>query len=135
MQLLKNKNIFIINKKIGQTPVSVLDDFKRNNLLYKEKKMTYAGRLDPMAEGKLLILVGDKCKEKEKYLNLDKEYEFEILLGLKSDSKDLLGIAKKDLHQYFNFSEIQKKLERFVGEREMEYPVFSSKTVKGKPLF
>jgi tRNA U55 pseudouridine synthase TruB len=74
--------------------LEVLENFKEENPKYKEIKFAYAGRLDPMAEGQLLILVGDTCKERDKYLNLDKEYEFEILLGLKSDTKDLLGLAE-----------------------------------------
>jgi tRNA U55 pseudouridine synthase TruB len=83
-------------KEIGETPLEVLENFKEENPKYKNEKFAYAGRLDPMAEGKLLVLVGDTCKEREKYLNLDKEYEFEILLGFKSDTKDLLGMAERN---------------------------------------
>ncbi|MEY2671815.1 MAG: tRNA pseudouridine synthase tRNA pseudouridine55 synthase, partial [Candidatus Parcubacteria bacterium] len=48
---------------------------------WKNLPMTYAGRLDPVAEGLLLVLVGDDCKEKDKYLDLNKEYELSILFG------------------------------------------------------
>ena len=136
MKLLrKNKNIFVINKKVGQTPLDVLENFKKQNEDYRNKKLTYVGRLDPMAEGKLLVLADEVCKKREKYLILDKEYEFEILLGFKSDSQDILGMVKADFNQEYNLDEIQKKLGDFIGKRKMKYPVFSSKTVKGKPLF
>ena len=31
--------------------------------------MTYAGRLDPMAEGLMIILIDAECKNKENYTN------------------------------------------------------------------
>ena len=53
--------------------------------------MTYAGRLDPMASGLLIVLAGEETKNKEKYLNLDKEYLFEVLFGFKTVTYDFLG--------------------------------------------
>ncbi len=56
--------------------------------------MAYAGRLDPMASGKLLVLLGEECKVQEKYHGLDKEYEFSLLFGIESDTHDVLGRLK-----------------------------------------
>ncbi len=124
-------------KEVGETPLQVIENFKEENPKYKNLKFAYAGRLDPMAEGKLLILVGDTCKEREKYLNLDKEYEFEILLGFKSDTKDILGLAKKNdwYTTWIKKNWFQKELKKYIGKINLEYPVFSSRTVKNKPLF
>ena len=103
--------------------------------------MTYAGRLDPMASGVLLILAGDEVKNKEKYLKLDKEYEFEVLFGFATDTFDILGkILKKEniVRQGLTIGlkkEILKNLRFFIGDIIQKYPIFSSKTVKGKPLF
>ena len=55
------------------------------------------GRLDPLAEGVLLILIGDECKNKEKYLGLDKEYEVAIIFGISTDTGDALGLATKEV--------------------------------------
>jgi tRNA pseudouridine55 synthase len=102
--------------------------------------LAYAGRLDPMAEGKMLILAGEACKEREKYLGLDKNYIFEVLLGFSSDSGDILGLLKKDKKD-FKISlknlkkEVEKNLSQKKGKRKMQYPVYSSKPVDGKPLF
>ncbi len=104
--------------------------------------MTYAGRLDPMASGLLLILAGDETKNKEKYLNLGKEYKFEVLFGFNTDTYDILGKVTTN----FEFSatdyklkeletKIKKELKNFTGKFKQKYPIFSSKTVKGKPLF
>lgn len=145
----KPSGIKILEKKVGQTPLQILDEFRKNSIEYENIKMAYAGRLDPMAEGKLLVLLGETCKKRKKYLDLDKEYEFEILLNFKSDSQDVLGMAdfaeqnppsKKTIIQKKikkNFKEISLKniLNKFLGKQEFEYPIFSSKTVQGKPLF
>ena len=70
-----------IYKKIGQTPLMALENLRFENPEWVDLPMTYAGRLDPTAEGLLLVLVGEDCKEKDKYLGLSKEYELSILFG------------------------------------------------------
>ena len=104
--------------------------------------MTYAGRLDPMASGLLLLLAGEECKKKEKYLALSKEYEFEALFGFATDTYDILGkiidlpirtnrlIEKSELEK-----KIKENLKYFRGKFLQKYPAYSSRTVKGKPLF
>jgi len=129
-----------LNKKIGQTPLAVIEEYKKSHPQYKDTKMAYAGRLDPMAEGKLLIVIGEECKNLKKYLSLDKEYVFEILLGFKSDSQDVLGLAgvsaEPDVRTAnITEKEIQKIIKKFTGRLSLPYPIFSSKTVKGKQLF
>lgn len=96
--------------------------------------MAYAGRLDPMASGKLLILLGEECKVQEKYHNLDKEYEFEILFGVSSDSGDVLGLLEHSSKSIVARADIISVLRELEGEVELPYPHFSAKTVKGKPL-
>ncbi len=75
------------------TPLELVDRFRERNLKYGGKKMSYPGRLDPMAEGVLLVLVGDENKKMDNYMKLDKEYVAEILIGLSTDSLDLLGVV------------------------------------------
>lgn len=135
---MKLPKYLTLNKQVGETPLEVLDEFKKNNHTYAAVPMAYAGRLDPLASGKLLVLVGDECKRADKYHNLDKEYTFEVLLGFSTDSQDLLGMAEVDevLPQVSPTSEaIQDVASRLSGKQTFAYPAFSSKTVEGKPLF
>lgn len=133
------KKIILLNKKEGDTPLQSLESFRSRNKSYKEVKMTYAGRLDPMASGLLLVLAGEEVKKKEKYLKLDKIYEFEVLFGFATDTFDILGKVTKSL----NVEEDKKSLEfliknnlkYFTGKFIQKYPIYSSKTVAGKPLF
>lgn len=83
----------IINyyKKSGQTPLDCVLDLRLKDISFQNIPITYAGRLDPLASGVLLLLVGEECKKKDQYLKLSKEYELTILFGFSTDTYDLLG--------------------------------------------
>lgn len=125
----------IVNKKKGETPLECLERVRLAEKIDPKTPMTYAGRLDPMAEGVLIILVGEECKNKEKYLGLDKEYEVEIVFGIATDTFDALGIIAsvknedlvKNNEKFVTFSS-------YVGKHIQAYPAYSSKTVNGKQL-
>ena len=134
------KKVLILNKKEGATPLEMLEQFRAKNQEYKDIKMTYAGRLDPMASGLLLVLVGEEVRNKEKYLMLPKEYEFEVLFGFATDTYDILGKVKhSNILKNVRMSELENKirenLKYFIGKFMQSYPMYSSRTVKGKPLF
>lgn len=122
-------------KKAGETPLNTIERFKLENPEYKNEKMAYAGRLDPLAEGVLLVLVGDECKNKEDYLGLDKEYEFEILHGVQTDTYDVAGVVKTYRDSVLVVTVDNYKDSVLVGKFAQEYPPFSSKAVGGKSLF
>ncbi|NCU28420.1 MAG: hypothetical protein EOM85_01985 [Candidatus Moranbacteria bacterium] len=133
------QKVIVLNKKEGETPLQALGSFCRKHKEYKDLKMTYAGRLDPMASGLLIILAGEETKNKEKYLRLNKEYNFEILFGFATDTYDILGkvtksrnvIVKKEILEKI----IKNELKNFKGKFVQQYPIYSSKTVGGKQLF
>ncbi len=123
-----------VTKRIGETPLEAIERYRSTALLKEDVPLAYAGRLDPMAEGVLLVLIGDECKRQEKYHGLDKEYEFEILFGFSSDTGDVLGLATEQSGPEIDRGTIQKAVKKFMGEVTFPYPKFSSKTVQGKPL-
>ena len=126
----------LLNKKIGQTPLEALQAWKRAHPAYADIPAAYAGRLDPMASGKLLVLLGEECKKLTSYTGLDKEYGVEVLFGIGSDTGDILGITTRtDTPVTVTQTELRKTLASLVGTHTLPYPVFSSKTVAGKPLF
>lgn len=138
------KKVIYLNKKEGETPLEALESFRAKHKEYKDLPMTYAGRLDPMASGLLVILAGEECKNKERYLNFDKEYEFEVLFGFATDTYDILGKIKhsyvlKNVGMSFNAREFEEKIKENLkllkGSFIQTYPMYSSKTVDGRPLF
>lgn len=126
----------VIDKERGETPLEAVGRWRERASLPQDIPVSYAGRLDPMAQGKLLVLIGDECKRQKKYTGLDKEYVVEVLLGVSSDTGDVLGIPRKAASSSLpTRPEILRALRSELGTHERAYPVFSSKTVGGKPLF
>lgn len=126
----------IVDKQIGRTPLQELEALKSAHSELSAVPLTYAGRLDPMASGKLLVLIGDECKKRAEYDVLDKQYDFEILLGVATDTGDVLGLASAcGVLPLPSDKDISNALRMFVGRTSVSYPAFSSKTVNGKPLF
>jgi tRNA pseudouridine(55) synthase len=126
----------VIEKRVGETPLQSLERYRAAHAELAGVPMTYAGRLDPMASGALLVLSGDACKRRTDFDARDKEYEFEILLGISTDTGDILGLADASAApDVSSEAEIKKVAESFVGTHAFSYPAFSSKTVDGVPLF
>jgi tRNA U55 pseudouridine synthase TruB len=110
-------NVFGLYKPAGWTPLQALLELKRVRPELADIPLTYAGRLDPMAEGLLLVLGGEKVHEKDTYLGLDKTYTVTALLGIETDSFDLLGMPKAAAHTCNKLGSI-RKLDSEVGEKD-----------------
>ena len=77
----------IVYKPIGTTCGEIIESLK-----HKYEFIAFAGRLDPMAHGDLLILTDKLVKDINFYNGLDKTYTFKFVIGLSTDSTDVLGI-------------------------------------------
>ena len=120
----------VINKKIGETPIEALKNFRIKYRGLKNEKMSYAGRLDPLAEGKMIVLVGDKeNKDRNRYMDLGKEYSAEFMIGvstLKIKNIDLKIIKKNILNKIdivsgdFRQDEITEKWKYFFKHSEQK---------------
>lgn len=123
-----------LNKKLGETPLECILRFRAEHFEYEQVNMTYLGRLDPMAEGLLLVLAGD-TREKKKYLEFNKSYEFEVLWGFETDTYDILGLVTGTGPMPQKLDIKMDKLLKDVGEKKLQiYPPYSSRTVGGKAL-
>lgn len=124
----------VIKKEVGETPLQALERYRIDAGIPSNVPLAYAGRLDPMASGKLLILIGDECKRQKAYHQLHKEYEFEVLFGVRSDTGDVLGLVDVCGTPKVSADHLQQSIKKLVGPITLPYPNFSSKTVSGKPL-
>lgn len=123
-------------KNLGETPRERLERLRTQKPLYEREVLSYAGRLDPMAEGVMLCLVGQANKRREEYLDLSKEYTVDILFGISTDTYDVLGkVMNTGDASAVTKAAIEKGLNQFRGKVSQEYPPFSSKPVEGKSLF
>lgn len=125
----------LLEKAVGQTPLEVVEFWRSSQGdSLKGIPLAYAGRLDPMASGTLLILIGDECKNQAAYHGLDKTYTIEVLFGTESDTGDVLGHVGEVAKKVTEVTELESAIAAYTGTVEFPYPVFSSRTVQGKPL-
>jgi len=128
----------LVNKPIGMTPLQAIQKYKEKHQEDKDVKMGYAGRLDPMAHGLLLILSGNQVKSQKEHELMRKEYEFEVLFGAETDTFDILGISSTEKLPNIPIDlveRIQDLIPKYVGKHQQSYPPYSSARVNGKPLF
>ena len=133
------KKTLYVYKPIGATPLEVISAIKRHYPEYAKETIAYAGRLDPMAEGLLLLLVGEENKNRKQYEDLPKTYECEVLFGIETDTYDILGkitnSRRRDAINRASIEQIQQIIPSFLGKQTQPYPPYSSQPVNGKPLY
>ena len=117
----------MIYKKIGFTPLQVLKEIRQYLNENDSQKCTFAGRLDPMAEGYIHILWSGDTTEKDRIMSLDKEYNVEIVLGIETDTGDVLGLIE-NINKQESFD--KDMLNKFIGPFEYDYPKYSSPNIK-----
>ena len=89
-----------------------------------------------MAEGLLVVLKGEECRNAKQYYNLEKTYEYSFIVGIGTDTYDSLGkitkihIPKKDVT-----NKVTEAVKTLTQKQNLPYPPYSSKTVNGTPLF
>lgn len=118
------------------TPLQAVNHLKVLRPELKDEKISYAGRLDPMAQGLLILLIGDENKKRHEFEDLDKTYEFTILFGAETDTYDVLGriTGVKKIPDNVE-QKLKDILPNFTGKRIQEYPPYSSQTIDGKPMY
>lgn len=123
-------------KKRGETPLEALTRLRAEKPELADETLSYAGRLDPMAEGVLTILVGKEENQKRKeFLDKDKIYEAHFLFGVSTDTHDVLGLVTNSNFKIVEEEKIRAAVESFISITKQTYPWYSSKTVDGIPLF
>lgn len=136
MRMNSFSTIVFIDKQKGETLADLLVRFRKEQNLGNDIKITYAGRLDPMASGVVPLLVGDARFSKEEYIGKDKVYELDILFGVETDTLDMLGfITSTTFSKKLEREQIEKVILKIPDIKTLPYPEYSSKTISGTPLF
>jgi tRNA pseudouridine(55) synthase len=129
-----------IVKEAGYTMNQTIYKYKKENNI--TDKVCYCGRLDPMARGLVYLLVGNNCKYMEDYNKFKKEYVFEIVFGISTDTDDPLGkiintsFINKDKID-IDIDKIKNYINNYInkGPFEQKYHNYSSKRINGIPLW
>lgn len=142
LALIFNIGMIILNKEPGMTINTFINKYKLQNNI--TDKICYSGRLDPMARGAIVLLIGDECKMMEIYNKKNKTYTFEIIFGLSTDTSDVMGLLlNKPIFPSVNsitdmVSSIKKYIGIHIGPETnimQEFHDFSSIKYKGKSLW
>lgn len=128
--------MILLHKNVGETPLELIERLRKERPALKNEPLSYAGRLDPMAEGQMLILVGEaETKQHKAYLDFDKEYVATFLIGVATDTGDALGMIQALSSRIVSKQELEKTVTTLTNITTQTYPWFSAKTVHGKKLF
>lgn len=124
--------ILLINKEPNMTSRDVVNKVCH---LLNTKKVGHTGTLDPMATGVLVLAINKGLKIVNEITALDKEYEAEITLGINTDTLDITGKTLDTKEVNVTNEDIDRVLKTFIGEYNMEVPIYSAIKVNGKKLY
>ena len=124
--------ILKIHKPKGLTSHDVVGRVRR---LIGQKEVGHAGTLDPMAEGLMILLLGQATKISDYILNGDKAYRARVRLGVSTDTWDMDGEVLEEKALSFSAEELQSAALKLQGEFEWEVPAFSAIKKKGQKLY
>ncbi len=125
----------LIDKPLGATPLQALSLLRGVRGIPASEKLAYAGRLDPLATGLLAVVYGTQLAHQEDYWYLPKQYEAEIVLGIATDSYDLMGMPTYSSHSEHASERITSVIRGLVGKIDLSVPIYSSHRYQGAPLF
>lgn len=102
----------------------------------KKVKVGHGGTLDPMAEGVLVLGIGDGTKKLTTYLSGSKGYSAVGLLGKYYDTLDVTGKEIETAeYSHVTLEMINKALPKFRGNFQQLPPMFSALKSNGQRLY
>ncbi len=123
-----------VYKKAGPTSHDVVDMARK---ALGERRIGHTGTLDPLAEGLLLLCVGQATRLQQFLLKWDKRYQGTIRLGNATTTYDSEGEATdpRGVPPALDADVITRLTEQFSGEIDQVPPPYSAKKVQGKKLY
>src|SRR5690625_2127421 len=123
-----------IDKPAGPTSHDVVDIARK---AFGIRRIGHTGTLDPFATGLLILAVGWATRLSEYIVGLDKVYQGRIRLGIETDSSDLTGavVGRSEGWRDLSREEIERALERQLGEIDQVPPAHSAKRVGGERAY
>jgi len=128
------EGFILIDKPKGITSHDVVDKLRE---ITKIRKIGYAGTLDPLGTGLLILGIGRGATRRlSEFLRLDKEYIAKLRLGAISDTFDKEGkIEFKKIEKIPSREKIGKVVKEFIGQIYQIPPSYSAKKIKGEKAY
>ena len=131
-QIAEESGWLPVNKPEGVESFGVVRELKYR---FKFKKIGFAGTLDPLATGVLLIAINKATKLIPQMHLRRKKYEVIVFFGANTKSQDMEG--RYSNYQNIHHREDQRidKLKDLIGSYEQKIPIFSAHKIKGKNFY
>ena len=127
-----NDGWLLINKPQGIESFGVIRKLK---FRYSFKKIGFAGTLDPLASGLLLVGINKATKKIPDIHQEKKSYEVEIRFGASTNTLDSEGRFFKMESSSHNINERVLHLKKFIGTYQQKIPDFSAHKLNGKNFY
>ncbi len=124
--------VLLVNKEKNYTSRDIVNIISK---ILKTKKVGHTGTLDPIATGVLVVCIGTSTKLVEILTSTYKEYEAEIILGIKTDTGDITGNIIALENSKIDQEEIERVLKNMTKNYEQTVPIYSAIKVNGKKLY
>lgn len=124
--------VLVLNKPSGPTSTHCLTLIKRK---LGQRKIGHAGTLDPLAQGVLLVLLGQATKIAAYLTEGRKTYQGLLRLGVETDTYDVLGkvVAIRDVA--VRAEAVVAEVRAWLDLNEQDVPPYSAAKHKGRPLY
>ena len=133
---MKNRfdnRVFVIDKAVGPTSFDIVAAVRRVTGL---RRVGHAGTLDPLAHGILLVCTGLATRAVEHFMDLEKEYHFDVRLGVETATLDAEGpVLRETPVPELDIERLRKVAASFVGDYLLTPPVFSALKNKGRRYY
>jgi tRNA pseudouridine55 synthase len=125
------QGFLLINKPEGPSSFNIVAKIRR---IFGIKKVGHCGTLDPLADGLLVVAVGNATRLIQ-YLGDDKVYEFEVYFGRKTETGDREGETVGECEKVPTKEELIAQIPKFIGEISQTPPAFSAIKIDGKRAY
>jgi tRNA pseudouridine55 synthase len=124
----------LVDKPVGLVSFKTVSRIRH---LTREKRVGFAGTLDPFASGLLVMAIGRQyTRQLDTILALPKTYTMTMVFGIETDTLDPEGIITQT--QPFvcpSLDQIEACLQTFTGDILQMPPQFSAKKINGKAAY
>jgi tRNA pseudouridine55 synthase len=128
-----DNRVYVIDKAAGPSSFDIVAAMRRVTGL---RRVGHAGTLDPLARGVLLVCTGLATRSVEHFMDLEKEYRFDIHLGVETATLDAEGpVLREAAVPDINMDTLHEIAASFVGDYLLTPPVFSAIKHNGRRLY
>lgn len=125
--------LLLVHKPKGPTSHDLVSKFR---WIIGTRAVGHAGTLDPMAEGLMVMLIGEATKVSQWVTSISKTYEGEITLGSETTTDDAEGEVLASFEKVrVQEDEVEEVFQSLLGPQSLSVPSYSAIKQDGQKLY